>query len=463
MGKARKVNYGVVAGIFVVALFGWLVVSNYFSSGDLAGEAFATTGQDINVVQKKYFDLGNPIQYESANFAGVEFSAVASSGKINARQIAAVSFYTSATSTFESFNYKTCASTRYWSTSASLSTGQAACLRYGFSGQYRYAKFANTGNNNMKIELLKLQVCGNSVIEGTEQCDDGNTVDTDACSNSCVIQQPDFRFADVHWRNYPDTTPVTSATSDSKPQLVWNYENAGERTIEPAGVNSKVTLKKDGSVETYYTLILEYDSGPLAPGQKSPGAMEPIKLSEGVTSIPAGRYCVDLELDTTNVLSESNEQNNVINNAACIDIVAPTAVCGNSVIEGTEQCDDGNTIDKDACSNSCTIPLSCRDSDVDETSPVFQINSGLNVYIKGTVTDVNGLSKTDYCADTNSIYEAKCNDQGMGVYQNILCDTSRGEYCQDGKCLPEPSCSNGLHDRYENGVDCGGSCAACLP
>jgi len=40
MGKARKVNYGVVAGIAVLVLLGWLVVSNYSSSGDLAGEAY---------------------------------------------------------------------------------------------------------------------------------------------------------------------------------------------------------------------------------------------------------------------------------------------------------------------------------------------------------------------------------------------------------------------------------------
>jgi len=30
------------------------------------------------------------------------------------------------------------------------------------------------------------QTCGNGVVEGAEQCDDGNAVDTDACSNSCT-------------------------------------------------------------------------------------------------------------------------------------------------------------------------------------------------------------------------------------------------------------------------------------
>jgi cysteine-rich repeat protein len=30
------------------------------------------------------------------------------------------------------------------------------------------------------------QVCGNGIPEGTEACDDGNTVDDDACSNACL-------------------------------------------------------------------------------------------------------------------------------------------------------------------------------------------------------------------------------------------------------------------------------------
>ena len=33
-------------------------------------------------------------------------------------------------------------------------------------------------------------VCGNGIVEGSEQCDDGNTVDDDTCSNSCVLCPP---------------------------------------------------------------------------------------------------------------------------------------------------------------------------------------------------------------------------------------------------------------------------------
>src|SRR5215831_14261794 len=38
---------------------------------------------------------------------------------------------------------------------------------------------------------------------------------------------------------------------------------------------------------------------------------------------------------------------------ACMHVVA---VCGNGVVEGSEQCDDGNTVNGDGCEADCTLP-----------------------------------------------------------------------------------------------------------
>ena len=37
----------------------------------------------------------------------------------------------------------------------------------------------------------------------------------------------------------------------------------------------------------------------------------------------------------------------------CID--APVAICGDGIVDGTEQCDDGNTTSGDGCSATCTL------------------------------------------------------------------------------------------------------------
>ena len=34
-------------------------------------------------------------------------------------------------------------------------------------------------------------------------------------------------------------------------------------------------------------------------------------------------------------------------------LLCPAAVCGNRIREGTEECDDGNTVDGDGCSAEC--------------------------------------------------------------------------------------------------------------
>lgn len=43
--------------------------------------------------------------------------------------------------------------------------------------------------------------CGNAVVEAGEQCDDGNQVDTDACSNLCRVPVVAFRFTDLDLRD----------------------------------------------------------------------------------------------------------------------------------------------------------------------------------------------------------------------------------------------------------------------
>jgi len=49
---------------------------------------------------------------------------------------------------------------------------------------------ANTMDANFSLTTaFQEQKCGDSVVVGTEQCDDGNMNDTDACTNACVLNQ----------------------------------------------------------------------------------------------------------------------------------------------------------------------------------------------------------------------------------------------------------------------------------
>ena len=71
-----------------------------------------------------------------------------------------------------------------------------------------------------------------------------------------------------------------------------------------------------------------------------------------------------------------------------------TTICGNGIVEGTEQCDDGNTVNSDGCDSICKIEsaLSCVDSDGGRKEYIKAITTGFSVY-----PDEGYTSKGDYC------------------------------------------------------------------
>lgn len=47
-----------------------------------------------------------------------------------------------------------------------------------------------------------MAVCGDGVIEGPEECDDGNTKDGDGCSKTCLVWVPSStRFTLLRWQS----------------------------------------------------------------------------------------------------------------------------------------------------------------------------------------------------------------------------------------------------------------------
>jgi cysteine-rich repeat protein len=49
------------------------------------------------------------------------------------------------------------------------------------------------------------------------------------------------------------------------------------------------------------------------------------------------------------------DANYVISCTRFAALIEPAPVCGNGVIEGGEQCDDGNTANADGCSDVCQV------------------------------------------------------------------------------------------------------------
>ena len=172
---ARQVNYGVVAGIFVVALLGYLVVSNV-NSGDLVGGAIATlsnTGTLTLQNSNTYFDIDSQQpSFDVAFFSGADFRVVKFGHRftISRYGITTVKYLYSGTS-FANADSLCLEPSGYGTSLRLIYPDGIACVKVGNS----IMKIQNTGSSNIQYAFIQgyPNVCGDNIVQGTEQCDGG--------------------------------------------------------------------------------------------------------------------------------------------------------------------------------------------------------------------------------------------------------------------------------------------------
>jgi len=163
--------------------------------------------------------------------------------------------------------------------------------------------------------------CGNEDVEDGEECDDGNTEDSDGCSATCEIEAGDIfgvKFNDINANGVLD---------------------AGEPNLEGWEINLydyAVSTTTPISVAT--TTISGYSFPNLDFG------------SYVVTEVNQAGW-TQTTPTTTETIILSNDNKSVELNFGN----AQPSVCGNETVEGVEECDDGNTEDGDGCSATCEI------------------------------------------------------------------------------------------------------------
>jgi cysteine-rich repeat protein len=116
-------------------------------------------------------------------------------------------------------------------------------------------------------------------------------------------------------------------------------------------------------------------------------------------------------------------------------------ICGNKVVEGREECDDGNQINYDGCTSECKIEK-CIDYD---SSVSFEES----LFVKSYVTDSGYFY--DECVDNNSVREFYCGLPWYLFGDRIVKSTVRDcEYgCENGACLLNPNVNETLPPENE--------------
>jgi cysteine-rich repeat protein len=228
-----------------------------------------------------------------------------------------------------------------------------------------------------------IPVCGDGVLSANEQCDDGNTSNGDGCTSTC--------FFELYFEIEPNNTAANADVNGPFPlKLLWpgtitvstdvdfyrlDLTTTTDLSIEtfdgtgPAncgtGINPKIEFRAANG-----TSILASDSDDGA-------GLCPLLTAAtdiGVRHLAPGTYYVVVTPQFTSTVVPM----------AYMVTAKPTALCGNGIIEGfeqcdstpncdpscdllpvcgdgvrtsTEQCDDGNTTSGDGCDSSCLFEL----------------------------------------------------------------------------------------------------------
>ena len=150
------------------------------------------------------------------------------------------------------------------------------------------------------------------------------------------------------------------------------------------------------------------------------------------------------------------------------------AQCGDGFVGPGEGCDDGNAVDDDACANDCSLASCgdgklqqgevCDDGDADDT------DACLSTCVAASCGDGAVQAGVEACDDGNAADDDACVDAcvpascGDGFVQAGVEACDDGNAANDDACTElclAPACDDGLQSGDESDVDCGGGCGGC--
>ncbi|MFH2007732.1 MAG: fibrinogen-like YCDxxxxGGGW domain-containing protein, partial [bacterium] len=264
-------------------------------------------------------------------------------------------------------------------------------------------------NDGCSATCVHERICGDGVMEGTEECDDGNNEPGDGCSPGCFLT---YTCGDgVCETDKHETCPA--CPEDCCP--------CGDGVCDQAMAETCALCHEDCCPD-----------------------------------------CGDGWLDASEQCDDGNNVDGDGCSAACIDEDgSPT--CGNGIWEAGEQCDDGNTTNLDGCSDTCQVEYECGDGVCEttrgESCPVCPQDCCPcgDAVCDDALGETCGMCRDDCCPDCgNGILDAgeECDDgnltdndgcdhvcedeDGVAVCGNGLWEA--GEGCDDGNTTPGDGC-----------------------
>src|SRR3989339_428123 len=242
--------------------------------------------------------------------------------------------------------------------------------------------------------------CGDSLIQCSETCDDGNVLSGDGCSNVCEIE-PGYQFCNDSCSDqiiplWVQNTPVASETTNICPheldaywpethkKLFMDSENGIECLTDALTSFEFLGLCFNSILDKYELTSVPRNWFTTSLNCQNKGAgwdlvyVTPSNFNE-LTQLKQcslgykclNEICVPNTCTTDKCLCESCgdfnvtgfeecDDGNLVNGDGCSDICLiedyDDDMCGDGILfNGSEECDDGNLINFDGCSSTCVL------------------------------------------------------------------------------------------------------------
>jgi cysteine-rich repeat protein len=311
----------------------------------------------------------------------------------------------------------------------------------GFGSISRASKFLNIEYSKLINAKNTLFTCGNGIIENGEQCDDANTSNSDACTNTCLFAQcgDGYIQAGVEQCDDANTSNSDACTNTCRSALCGDgFIQNGVEQCDDAN-----TSNGDGcSANCLFEGLAICGNGIIENGEQCDDANT--LNSDACTNTCLFAQCGDGFIQAG---VEQCDDANTSNSDACTNTCL-FAQCGDGFIQaGVEQCDDANTLNSDACTNICRS-AQCGDGFIqagveqcDDANTTSGDGCSANCLFEGLAICGNGIIENgEQCDDNNLINGDGCDSNctitscGNGIVTGTeQCDdsnTSNGDGCE---------------------------------
>ena len=316
--------------------------------------------------------------------------------------------------------------------------------------------------------------CGDGIInQQSEQCDDGNLITGDGCSSICQVEQVvcehdvGIRFT---YSNGDGTGIAVRPSNNSTGWIMGNPANLSK------GQNYTIKYFIDNKIENssnFIHVVVKADDKTLANYSNSINVFHSKEVSLDISNLSFSEHNITVFVEKVNETDCNMSDNFALRKVLVFaqNVSQNQSICGNSILESGEICDDGNLITGDGCSSICQIEeerecetnADCNDGlfcNGQEACVDFECVSGTSVSCSAfNLSEVNictnnpdGNPRTldfapaftsvcneaaDSCTTNQSSFTHSCNvnmcgaECELGQSRSISCGTDVGE-CRSG-------------------------------